>query len=320
MKKQNYVWLLVWNAIILYILSLGIAYQYEKKSVVKELHESWGDYTFISPLLECNNDNEYFNPGSIKRKLNSYVTDTIKSKNISDISYYVRLLNNGSAFGYNENIKFIPASLVKLPLGISVMRQVPPDDIEKTITITNSPKDTWQWDFAVDNIKVWQSYSIYELLSEMLINSDNNAAIALLEYLNTEKTLQTYEKFGLGLVDFSTDNSLSMSVKSYASFFRVLYNSSYLTREWSETLLSLLSKSSFDLGIRWPIPKNVIVANKFWVRSLPEWEKHIHDCGIIYDLNDPYLLCVMTRGKNEEWQLQAIRDISKMVYEDIISK
>lgn len=320
MKKQNYVWLFLWNAILLYISSLAIAHQYGKKFTVNEVHESGGNYTFISPLLECNNDNIYYNPGRIKQNLDSYITETIKTKNISKISYYVRLLDNGSTFWYNENIKFIPASLVKLPLAISVMRQVSSEDLQKVIPITKAPTNSWQWDFEVDNIKTWQSYSIYELLSEMLIHSDNNAAIALLDYLNTEKTLQTYERFGLWLVDFTTDNSLSMSVKSYASFFRVLYNSSYLTRESSEELLSLLSKSSFDLGIRWPIPKSVTVANKFWVRSLPGWEKHIHDCGIIYDIKSPYLLCIMTHGKNEQWQLEAIRNISKMVYEDIANK
>jgi hypothetical protein len=293
---------------------------YEKKQVVREVHEVWGDYTFISPLLECNNDNEYFNPGSIRRDLESYVNKTTSSKNISEIAYYVRILNNGSTFWYNEKTKFIPASLVKLPLGISVMRQVDALDLEKHIIVSTSAKDTLQWNVTKDTIKSWKSYTIFTLLSEMLIHSDNNAAITLLAYLNSEKTLQTYERFGLWLVDFTTDNSVSISVKSYASFFRALYNSSYLTREWSEQILSLLSKSSFDLGIRAPIPDTVTIANKFWVRSLPNGEKHIHDCGIIYNPSSPYLLCVMTQWKDEKGQLQAIQDISKMVYQDISSK
>ena len=320
MKKINYVWWLLLNAILIYVCSSAIAHIHEKKQIINEVHESWSDYEFISPLLECNNDNEYYNPGPVRKNIENYVAKAVKSNNASEVAYYLRLLNNGGTFWYNEKIKFIPASLVKLPLAISVMRQITPTELEKTITITSSTKDLFEWDFYEDNIELWQTYSIYTLLSEMLIHSDNNAATWLLEYLNTEKTLQTYERFGLWLVDFTTDNSLNMSVKSYASFFRVLYNSSYLTREWSETLLSLLSNSSFKIGIRSPLPTNIIIANKYWVRSLPNWEKHIHDCGIIYYTDNPYLLCVMTRGNNEKWQLQVISDISKMVYEDILGK
>ncbi len=320
MKKINYTLWFIWNIILIYVCSLAIAQTYEKKQVVSEVHESWSDYEFISPLLECNNDNEYYNPGPIRKNLENYVRQAVKSDNVSEVAYYVRLLNNGGTFWYNEKTKFIPASLVKLPLAISVMRQIHPTELEKLITITTSAKDIFEWDFYDDNIKLWQTYSIHTLLSEMLIHSDNNAATWLLEYLNTEKTLQTYERFGLWLVDFTTDNSLNMSVKSYASFFRVLYNSSYLTREWSEKLLSLLSNSSFKIGIRSSLPIDITIANKYWVRSLPNWEKHIHDCWIIYYTDNPYLLCVMTRWNNEKWQLQVISDISEMVYEDISRK
>lgn len=320
MKKQYYIIYAILNIIILYIFSTAIVKIRESEIVINEIHESPGKYKFISPLLECNINNQFYNPWNIKNTLENYIENTLKYKKISDISYYVRLLNNWSNFWYNEETKFIPASLVKLPLAISLMKQISIDDLQNIVNIKTSPQESFEWEFEEDNIKVWQNYSIYTLLSEMLINSDNTAALWILEYLNYEITTQTYENFWMWIVDFTTDNSLNMSVKSYASFFRVLYNSSYLTRESSEQLLFLLSKSSFKLGIREPIPNEITIANKFWVRLLPGWEKHIHDCWIIYLEKNPYLICVMTRWYSEKEQLQSIRDISKIIYEDISSK
>jgi hypothetical protein len=171
-----------------------------------------------------------------------------------------------------------------------------------------------------DVIRVWGSYSISTLLSEMLINSDNTAATTLLDYLNKNKTTQTYQNFGLWLVDFESEKSLNMSVKSYASFFRVLYNSSYLSREDSEYLLSLLAQSTFNSWITTLLPKDITITNKFGIRNLSSWEKHIHDCWNIYYSDEPYLLCVMTQGTNEKSQLKVIQEISKMVYDDISTR
>lgn len=155
-------------------------------------------------------------------------------------------------------------------------------------------------------------------MSEMLINSDNTAAFNLLEYLNKTKGAQTYESLGLGLVDFTSENSLNLSVESYASFFRVLYNASFLSRNESEEILSLLEQSSFHSGIRALLPEDIPVANKFGSREFESGENHLHDCGIVYTSN-PYVVCVMTRGSNREAQRSIIQQISKMVYDNIVN-
>jgi len=42
----------------------------------------------------------------------------------------------------------------------------------------------------------------------------------------------------------------SVSLKEYSSFFRILYNASYLTPSSSQFALSLLTKTDFTDGIR----------------------------------------------------------------------
>ena len=88
-----------------------------------------------------------------------------------------------------------------------------------------------------------------------------------------------------------------MSVSDYASFFRILYNASYLTKDDSQKALDLLTKVDFADGIRAGVPKGVPVANKFGERSVNGLQQ-LHDCGIVYYNNHPYLLCIMSRGSD----------------------
>lgn len=314
-----FLWIIVINTIISWFLWYRL-FSYSHAPKMTEVHEFDSRYTFINPLLECNPEYEYYNPGSIKKDIDSYINTSIQAQDIEEAAYYVRLLKNGSTFWYNQDKKFISASLVKLPLAISLMRQITPWELENKIMITDSDINTFWFNTLTDVIEIWKSYSLWALLSEMLINSDNTGATALLNYLNTYKTPQTYGWFGLWLVDFETDKTLNMSVKSYASFFRVLYNSSYLTREDSEYLLHLLSQWTFNSWIKSLLPRNVIVANKFWVRNLESWEMHIHDCWNVYYQEEPYLICVMTKWNSQNTQLEVIRNISKMIFDDISSK
>lgn len=92
-----------------------------------------------------------------------------------------------------------------------------------------------------------------------------------------------------------------------------------MSLEHSEKVLSLLAQSEFDQGTASGVPKDVRVANKFGERFIGN-EKQLHDCGIVYFPQNPYLLCVMTRGKDFHELAGVISAISQMVYEEIDSR
>jgi hypothetical protein len=68
------------------------------------------------------------------------------------------------------------------------------------------------------------------------------------------------------------------------------------------------------------------VSHKFGVRNIladgakPTDEptaRELHDCGIIYYPNNPYFLCVMTRGKDFPTLEGVIKDISKIAWDEV---
>ena len=153
----------------------------------------------------------------------------------------------------------------------------------------------------------------------MIIHSDNEALAILYKEIDEEYLRSAFGDLGIEMPNLTDANSM-MSVKDYASFFRILYNSSYLSRSMSEKALEILSKVEYKDGIISGVPKNMKVAHKFGERQVKvgtETVNQLHDCGIVYYEKYPYLLCVMTRGNDVKKLSQSIGEISKVVSERI---
>ena len=92
----------------------------------------------------------------------------------------------------------------------------------------------------------------------------------------------------------------------------------------SEKALEFLSQTEFKKGIVGNIPSDVKVAHKFGERTYLSSTgtlvyKELHDCGIVYASNNPYVLCVMTRGNDFEKLEDLIQSISQTAYETLSS-
>jgi beta-lactamase class A len=152
----------------------------------------------------------------------------------------------------------------------------------------------------------------------MIGQSDNNAAELLYDNLDTDFLNQVFSDVGLDFPPNKADVSF-MTVKDYSYFFRLLYNSTYLIRPYSEEALKYLAESDFPQGIESGVPADTAVANKFGERTVygdssntTIVDRELHDCGIIYYPEHPYLLCVMTRGKDFDQLTSVIDQIAKM--------
>lgn len=284
------------------------------------------EYKFINSYIPCDyeksiNKKEY-------REFRSYLNEYIEKKKsegkASVVSVWFRDLEFGPTFGLNERVDFIPASLLKLPLAMTFY-QIAEDDpaiLNQTIEYSVTPFVPMQTFLPPNIIEKDKEYTIEELIVRSIINSDNIASQLLFEYLvkNYDDALsQTYRD--LGILEPGTDLSkAAVNTKGYGSIFRLLYNISFLDRDFSEKVLVLLAESEFNEGLRKGVPDHISIAHKFGERYLKTGEKQLHDCGVIYYPNNPYLLCIMTRGDNFDNLKQIIQEISKLVYEEFDSR
>lgn len=274
-------------------------------------------YTFINPLLEC----EYLdNQGNSNLKdLKAGVEEIIKQQQNQEISVYYRDLLNGPWYGYGETDAFAPQSLLKLPVIFAYLKIADEDPTYLSKKIVYNKENDSNLP-SENNLKLGETYSIEFLIERTLKLSDNQAFDLLVANIPSKYLIKVHEDLGITYPSQSTPTDF-MTVKSYSSIFRVLYNSSYLSRKNSEKVLSLLSGSEFKDGLVAGVPKGVLVAHKYGLKnqSSDQSTSQLHDCGIIYHPQRPYLLCVMTKGSDQIEQTKTIRLVSEAVY-TIISK
>lgn len=284
-----------------------------------------GGYKYINPLLECEMDETQsaaLQP--LLFQLKQFIGEKL-SKKSSHVSVYFRDLNNGPWFGINENEDFSPASLLKVPLMMDYFKRA-----EKDPSLL-SRKMVYDFQGGFNNSLFFppsksltrgSTYAVSVLIRQMISYSDNDAFLFLISKSDKEFLNRTYLDLGIEVPGFRTADDF-MSVRDYASFFRILFNASYLNKEMSEKALALLAATEFKKGLAAGLPENVVLAHKFGERLSidPAGEvknpMQFHDCGIVYYPKHPYLICVMTRGRNMEDLSRVVQEISSFVYQHV---
>ncbi|MBI3589212.1 MAG: serine hydrolase [Candidatus Liptonbacteria bacterium] len=283
-------------------------------------------YKFISPLLACgvlgNEEFREFEP--LKTQLKQMVDKKVYTKEAKTISIYFRDLDRGRRVAINEDEKYFPASLLKVPLMITYFKlgEKEPAVLNERIVYDGSFDVNAKEDIGpTQAIQAGRSYTAEELIKAMIVYSDNNATKLIFD--SVDKNFLSEVGTDISVYSPAPEGSIDvMSAKYYSYFFRVLYNATYLNKEMSEKALDLLSQSDFKKGIRAGVPFGTQVAEKFGESTIYAREgappiKELHDCGIVYFSKGPYLLCVMTKGDNFDNLSRTIQDVSELVYKGV---
>lgn len=236
----------------------------------------------------------------LREKLFAYLGDRK-----SNVAFYVEDLNSGAWSGYRERDEFYPASLLKVPVAIGVMKKIDNGDwsLKKTIALRAEYRDKR---FG----KLWKEeegkeIEIETLLEQMLGESDNTATNMLFKNLTTNERDEVYYHIGISNPEMIEKESgeiifKKITARNLATFFRALYNATYLTRESSNYLLELLAGTKRDILFSTQIPDSVKVSHKSAVfTDNPDLPKNFHDCGITFFSDHPYLYCLMTENFND---------------------
>jgi len=279
--------------------------------------ERQGGYRLTQPLLdyEAAQHIEAAAP-FLKQKIEALINETRRAGRAHHVSVYFRDLANGPWFGIHEREPFTPASLLKVPILMAYLKLAESDPglLSRPLAYHGEARLPEAVVSPSRLIEPGTPYAIEELLERMIVQSDNRATNALVTALDEAALHQTFTSLGVPVPDERTLDDL-ITVKAYATFFRILFNATYLSPAMSEQALEWLATSEFTDGLVAGVPAGVVVAHKFGERSAAgAWTTQLHDCGIVYCPQRPYLLCVMTRGDQVDALSGTIRDISRLVY------
>lgn len=279
-----------------------------------------GGYKFISPLLissDTSSQNQALDP--LRNAIYQGTYDLLNDPQVRTVSVYYKDLTSGGWLGIRENEIFDSASLLKVPILIAYLKksELDPLYLSKKLFYRGEARDGKNIEFY--NLKPGTEYTIKDLIDAMIIKSDNSAKDLLFTSLDPTFRNKVFQDLQIPIPNLNEQYKISPRI--YSLFFRLLYNSTYLTNDDSEKALELLSRSDYRDGLIAGVPPTLSIAHKFGQYGTPaaksddiaEWQ--LHDCGIIYYPKHPYLLCVMTRGQDLNKLGEVIKTISQITYE-----
>jgi beta-lactamase class A len=301
---------IVCSIVALCVLSFGVGYATKDKRDIDTEQESQKAYPLLAKRLFVENPNDIIiNFADLRTELSSYL-----QKNNIQGSLYFEYLPTGTSVRVQGDDELVAASLMKIPVVMELYRaaELGRIDLDKKVSLQRE----WLDDKFGTLYKKGEGYelSLREAAQIALAESDNTAISAIL--YSTKDMLKLDENV-INSLDVSFERNeellLSISARSYGSFLKCLYFSCYLNKADSQEILSYLTESTFNNRLRAGIPENVQVAHKIGTFS----EQTQSDCGIVYEANRNYLLCVMLNVRNDTDGNKHIADISRITYEYI---
>jgi beta-lactamase class A len=227
---------------------------------------------------------------------------------------YFEDLNTGAGIGVNEQEGFLPASLLKLPIMIAILKKVEEGELTLDRKVILTPEDIDLRSGSLGQKGAGYEITIKEMLIYLIKESDNTAATTLLRFITAQECARVIITVGLSPKLYHGDE-VTVSPKQYSNMLKSLYYSEYLNRIFSELCLSIMSETDYNKLLSAGIPSNIKISHKYGVYHLSGKQHGYNDCGIVHYPGKPYLICIMSRNNTEDEAEKTMNKISKTVYE-----
>ncbi len=282
-----------------------------------------GEFRFIrqraEPALSPSRELKPF-----RYKVNELIRARLEQGLASAVSVYFRDLNNGNWMGIGERDRFSPKNRLKLPLMMAYFKwaETSPVVLRRSFTWSggaDEPDDTPGSRLTVP-LQPGGKYVVNDLIFRMMAQDDPGAYSLLLANIPAPRLERVFKELNVEYDPKNDDNPLTL--RAVATFYRVLFNASYLSEEMSEKALRFLSKSTSRDGMAAAIPAGIEIASKAGKRKVTvsgqdEEVQQLHEVGIIYHPQRPFLLGVVARGGDTTELTIVIREITRLIYQEV---
>ena len=282
--------------------------------------KSMEGFGYIKPLIYADKNCESEKFSSVKQDVNQMIDEFKRQGIINSASVYIKDFGQNEWMAINEKEKYKPGSLLKVPELITFlkMNELHPGLLDKELLYEHPFSTTKNPVYLSQSIQLGHKYTIRQLLTYMIAYSDNNATLLLNANIDVSVFKKVFTDLGLQAPDWNS-NDYPITVRDYSLFLRILYRATYLSLEDSEFATELLSKCDFKEGIARSLPSTTRLAHKFGEAGDSN-ENQLHESGIIYIDDAPYLITIMTKGKDLQKLPEVISQISQKVYSKMLNK
>lgn len=283
-KKTSLILLLL----VTNIITFGWAYLLVQKLDVENFR---AQYPLIDPMRFFAEPRDLL---TTVQPIREELRSIFEKESLDSTSLYFEYINTGANISINPDVRILPASLIKVPLAMAVMKKIERGDwqLYNELVMMKEDRDP-DWGDVYKH-PIGTPITIQNLIEEMLLHSDNTAYRILYRNLSLDEVKDVFD--ALGLDDFF-DQEWKVTAKEYTRLIRSLYTSNYLSPEHSHFLLDVLSRTDYDDYLWQGIPDEAWFAHKIWEN---ESKIVILDAGLVYIENRVYLIS-MAMDYQKEW-------------------
>ncbi|MCX6765472.1 MAG: class A beta-lactamase-related serine hydrolase [Candidatus Moranbacteria bacterium] len=264
---------------------------------------------FIDSNIQEGNAILHFN--GLKPQLEQEINNFDAQKNIG---IFLQDSRTGAWLGINEREGFNPASLLKIPIMLAVLRQIDLNELSLNTILEITPDDLDKNSGELYKKGTGYKMSVWDFIEEMILASDNTAKEVLKRQLTDAELNSVFAHVGIPNPYAQTNDSL-VTPRGYTRFFKSLYFSTYLSPELSDKALEITTDTKMENLLSAGIPYEVQIAHKYGERP-----DGLSDCGIVYHPKSTYFICIMTRDMEVPKAKELIANLSKIIYESISQK
>lgn len=288
------------------IITFGGAYLLLKKLDIENFRAK---YPLVDPMRFFSHENDLLTTVQpIREELHAL----FEKEGLTATSLYFEYLNTGANISINQDVRILPASLIKVPLAMAVMKKIEKGEwkLYNELILTKEDRDN-EWG-DVYKRPIDSPITIEKLIEEMLLNSDNTAYRILYRNLSMDEVRDVFT--ALGLDDFF-DQEGKITAKEYTRLLRSLFTANYLNPEHSQLLLDVLSHTSYDDYLGQWVPNDVVFSHKIGENNQ---KTVILDAGLVY-IGDRVYLISMSMDYQQEWisrekALELFGQVSNTIY------
>ena len=224
----------------------------------------------------------------------------------------------------NPAMIFPAASMIKVPIMYEIMRQAAAGMIDLDDCLTVEANQHVGGAGILHELRPGISMTIRELVTLMIILSDNTATNLLINLIGMNKVNETMSKLGLKhtvlrrqMMDFEAAKE-GKENETCAMDLILLFDSItkglHLPQEYGGLMLDILKRQQVQDKLPFYLPETTILAHK--TGTLPGAE---HDGGILFLPQGAYLICILTADLQENYQgLQLVASLGKIIYDQLI--
>ncbi|MBA2450582.1 MAG: serine hydrolase [Chloroflexi bacterium] len=234
------------------------------------------------------------------------------------VGLYVKNVTSGAEANVHGGQVFPAASLYKLPIMAEVVRQARLRrlDLNQELTIG---REHWVAGAGILQARIGETLPVRELLRLLIVESDNIAAMMLLDLVGLENVNQTMQGMGMRstrLLDYRAPNAFSgagpyvTSPSDIGLLLDTLATGKLVDAAGSETALRLMEGKQANDWLGAGLP--------WWTKVAHKWGEvpgARHDAGVVFTPRHHYVIVVMTAGLDGQTSAESIRELSRAVFQ-----